>query len=62
MPSGRDEEIDTVLKLLQEMKDGYLALAERHKKLQDTHIQMLADFADGKFPLRTIEEEGQHSV
>jgi hypothetical protein len=42
MPFKHAEEVDEVLKIIAEMKAGYIELAERHKKLQDMHIQLLS--------------------
>ena len=38
-----DEEI---MQILHEMKAGYIALAERHRKLQEMHMQLLAVVAE----------------
>jgi hypothetical protein len=33
---------DEIAQMLLEMKAGYIALAERHRKLQEMHMQLLA--------------------
>lgn len=38
-----DEEI---IQIIKEMKAGYIALAERHRKLQEMHMQLLAVVAE----------------
>ncbi len=56
MPFKHAEEVDEVLKIIAEMKAGYIELAERHKKLQDMHIQLLSEFAAGRHGMSTIPE------
>jgi hypothetical protein len=33
---------DEIMQMMREMKAGYLALADRHRKLQAMHLQLLA--------------------
>ena len=56
MPFKHAEEVDEMLQIIEEMKAGYIELAERHKKLQDTHIQLLTEFAAGRYGMGTIPE------
>jgi hypothetical protein len=45
LPADRYKEFDNAMQLLQEMKIGYIALAERHRKLQEVHAELIAAVA-----------------